>query len=64
MQRTFAIDVLQCPNCGGRLKLLAAVLNPPAIRGILASLGLPTEAPEMHAAHAGNAPRRVKDLES
>jgi len=38
MRRTFAIDVLACQYCGGRLKLLAAVMNPKAVRAILASL--------------------------
>jgi hypothetical protein len=41
MRRAFGVDVLQCPHCGDRLKLLAAVMSPPAIRAILASLGLP-----------------------
>ncbi len=52
MRRAFGIDVLRCPHCGGRLKLLAAVMSPPAIRAILASLGLPTEAPELCPARA------------
>lgn len=52
MRRTFGIDVLQCPHCGGRLKLLAAAMSPPAIRSILASLGLGTEAPELSPARA------------
>jgi hypothetical protein len=32
MRRTFAIDVLACQHCGGRLKLLAAVMSPKAVR--------------------------------
>jgi hypothetical protein len=28
MRRTFEIDVLACQHCGGRLKLLAAVMRP------------------------------------
>jgi hypothetical protein len=52
MRRTFAIDVLACQDCGGRLKLLAAVISPKAVREILASLGLPTESPELRPARA------------
>ena len=52
MRRTFDIDVLACQHCGGRLKLLAAVMNPKAVRAILASLGLATEAPELRPARA------------
>jgi Putative transposase len=52
MRRTFAVDVLACQHCGGRLKLLAAVMNPKAVRAILASLHLPTEVPELRPARA------------
>jgi hypothetical protein len=52
MRRTFAIDVLACQYCGGRLKLLAAVMNPKAVRAILASLHWPAEAPESRPARA------------
>jgi hypothetical protein len=44
--------VLACQHCGGRLRLLAAVMNPKAVRAILANLGLPTEAPELRTARA------------
>ena len=45
MRRAFDIDVLGCPRCGGRLRLIAAIDDPHAIRQILAHLGLPTEVP-------------------
>ena len=35
MRRAFDIDVLACPRCGGRLRLLATVDDPDAIRAIL-----------------------------
>ena len=46
MERVFELDVLACPRCGGRMRILAAI-NPPsdAIVEILACLGLPTRAP-------------------
>jgi hypothetical protein len=34
MRRAFDIDVLACPRCGGRLRLIAAVEDPEAIRAI------------------------------
>ena len=37
MRRAFEIDVLACPPCGGRLRLIAAVDDPDAIRAILAA---------------------------
>jgi len=52
MRRSFGVDVLECPRCGGRLKLLAAVMSPSAVRAILASLRLPTEAPDLRPARA------------
>ncbi len=40
MQRAFAIDVLACPRCGGRLRLIATIHDPAVIRRILTHLGL------------------------
>jgi len=45
MRRTFDIDVLRCPNCGGRMKLIAVIEDPKVIRKILEHLRLPTELP-------------------
>ncbi|MBI4609737.1 MAG: transposase [Candidatus Rokubacteria bacterium] len=45
MRRAFEIDVLACPRCGGRLRLIATIDDPRVIRRILAHLGLPIEAP-------------------
>jgi hypothetical protein len=45
LRRTFAIDVLECPECGGRLRLLATIAHPPTIAAILRHLGLPEEVP-------------------
>jgi len=43
LQRVFAIDVLTCPHCGARRKLIALLTDPAVVRKILAHLGLPTE---------------------
>ena len=40
MRRAFAIDVLACPRCGERLRLIATVEDPEVIRKILAHLAL------------------------
>jgi hypothetical protein len=45
LERTFAIDVLACPECGGRLRLIAIITDPAVIQKILDHLDLPTEAP-------------------
>ena len=36
MHRAFGIDGLACPNCGGRLRLIATLHDPAVIRKILA----------------------------
>jgi uncharacterized protein YbaR (Trm112 family) len=36
----FALDVLACPRCGGRLRVIATVQDPAAVRAILANLGV------------------------
>jgi hypothetical protein len=43
--RSFAIDVLECPACGGRMRILCAIHPPEAIRKILDCLGLPSRPP-------------------
>ena len=44
-KRVLDIDVEHCPNCGGALKIIAAIEDPPVIIKILSHLGLPTRAP-------------------
>jgi hypothetical protein len=39
MHRAFAVDVLACPHCGGRLRLIATLHDPAVIQKILAHLG-------------------------
>src|SRR5262244_4338792 len=41
----FDIDIENCPNCGGALKIIAAIEDPPVIIKIVSHLGLPTHAP-------------------
>ena len=38
MRRAFDVDVLACPRCGGRLRLLATIEDPAAIEAILAAV--------------------------
>jgi hypothetical protein len=45
LRRTFAIDVLECPACKGRMKLVAMVTEPIRIVRFLSALGEPTEVP-------------------
>jgi len=45
LHRVFEFDVLKCPRCGGRMRILAAINPPGAIHKILDCLGLPTRPP-------------------
>jgi hypothetical protein len=47
----FDIDAEHCPNCGGALKIIAAIEDPPVIDKILTHLGLPTRTPPRSPAH-------------
>jgi hypothetical protein len=60
MRRTFGFDVLACPRCGGRLRLVALIEHAPVVQRILRHLGLPTEVPEPRPARAP--PRRLETL--
>jgi len=45
LKRVFAVDVLKCDKCGGRMRILCAVNPPDAIRKILDCIGLPSRPP-------------------
>jgi hypothetical protein len=53
MQRSFGYDVLACPRCGGRFRLIALIDDHAVIQRILRHLGWPSEVP---AARPGRAP--------
>jgi uncharacterized protein YbaR (Trm112 family) len=45
LRRSLDVDVLVCPTCDGRLRVLAAVTERASVTRLLAHLGVPTEAP-------------------
>jgi hypothetical protein len=45
-----SIDMEYCANCGGRLKIIAAIVDPAVITTILTHLHLPARAPPRSAA--------------
>ena len=45
LRRSFGTDVLACPSCAGRLRVLGEVTEPATVRLVLESLGMPAEAP-------------------
>ena len=45
LKRVFEIDMEHCPNCGGDLLIIAAILEQPVIEKILTHLGLQARAP-------------------
>jgi hypothetical protein len=47
LRRSFAVDVLECPRCHGRLRVLAVITERAAARRVLAHLGVPTDYPPL-----------------
>jgi hypothetical protein len=45
LRRTFGFDVLACPRCAGRMRLLAMVTEPKSVSRYLRALGEPNDAP-------------------
>ena len=45
LKRTFDIDVLECPKCHGRMKLLAMITDGKSVERYLTKLGEPTDVP-------------------
>jgi hypothetical protein len=50
LKRVFMTNALTCPKCQGRMKILAAITKPEAVRKILDHLGIPSEVPPRTAA--------------
>ena len=46
LMRVFAIDVLECPRCEARMRVLALISQPDVIEQILSHLGLPVTPPD------------------
>ncbi len=47
LRRSMDVDVLQCPKCHGRLRVLAVITEREPVQRILSHLGLPTEPPPL-----------------
>src|SRR5262249_8211691 len=61
LRRVFAIDVLACPDCGGRLRLLTTIEDRAVVETILTHRGLPVDPPRpLAGAHARMAPGRAR----
>jgi len=45
MKRAFDFDVLVCPRCSGRMRVLATIMEREAIRAILGACGFPADSP-------------------
>jgi uncharacterized protein YbaR (Trm112 family) len=45
LERTFDLDILACPDCGGRLRFIATIEDRAVIAKILRHLGLPVDPP-------------------
>jgi len=52
MRRGLDIDVLESPDCGGRLRFVAAIMLSTAVPRILRHLGLPSDPVELAPARA------------
>jgi len=45
LRRSMGVDVLECPKCQGRLRVLAVITERQPVQRILSHLGMATEAP-------------------
>lgn len=57
LKRSFAIEILKCDKCGGKMKLVSTIQEAEVARQILESLGLPSQVP------VKAAPRAPPDFE-
>ena len=45
LKRVFEFDVLVCPRCAGRMKIVATLTEPSAVAAFLRSIDAPSDAP-------------------
>ena len=45
IRRSLKLDVLACPKCGSRMKVIATITEPGLVRRMLRSMGLSAELP-------------------
>lgn len=62
LKRVFAVDVLQCGRCDGRMRVLAVIDDPRAVKKILEHLGLPAVAIDTAPARGPPQPSFVFDV--
>ena len=62
MKRAYDLDVLICPRCSRKMRVLATILKPDAIRAILEACGFPADSPPR--APAEPPPQEVGDWEA
>jgi hypothetical protein len=60
LKRVFLVDVLACPKCNGRMRILAVVTKSKSIQAILDNLGIASEPPRFRPARS---PSQVELLE-
>jgi hypothetical protein len=58
-RKVFAIDVITCPRCQGRLEVIAFIAEPTIARRILDHLGLASQAPPVARARSPDEPRTL-----
>jgi hypothetical protein len=45
LKRSFAIEILKCAKCGGKMKLISIIQDPAVAKRILEAIGLSAEVP-------------------
>jgi hypothetical protein len=58
LQKVFAVDVLLCPDCGGRLRVLACVTEAAEVKRYLEHAGIDATGPPVAKASAGGGAAR------
>jgi hypothetical protein len=55
LKRVFKVDVLSCPECGGRMRIIAVIQQPDAVDAVIAAVIL---SGRLEHVRAGRAPPR------
>jgi hypothetical protein len=57
LRRSFDVDVMKCPRCEGRLRVLTVITERDVVQRIFAHLAIPADPPPLARAREGVAPK-------
>ncbi len=60
LDRTFGLNLKTCPDCGGKMRMVAAITDPASIKKYLEGVGLPSDIPSTNCTRPAATPSQTR----